>query len=61
MKFRKNHEPVKKEKTTEAADEVLQELDTDAVQQISGGAGNPFANVPRMENQAIDDDLRNNG
>lgn len=60
MKFgKKNNDPVKEIKET--ADDVLQELDGDAMQEISGGANNPFASLPRQENQSIDDDLRSNG
>lgn len=58
MKFKKNNDPVKEIK--EAADDVMEELDIGDLHQVSG-AGNPFANLPRAENQAIDDDLRNNG
>jgi hypothetical protein len=59
MKFgKKNQDPVKEIK--EAADDVLEELDGDAMQQISGGV-NRLAGLPRAENQSIDKDLRDNG
>lgn len=61
MKFSKKNQEQPVKETNEAADDVMQELDSDAVQQISGGAGNPFANVPRANNKPIDDKLRNNG
>ncbi len=60
MLFKKNREELAKEKQANEADDVLQELDGDAMQEISGGA-NPFASLPRQENQSIDDDLRSNG
>ena len=60
MNFRKSREPVKQEKTKEAADDVLQELGSDDMDQVNGGI-NPFAGVPRAENQSIDKDLRDNG
>jgi hypothetical protein len=59
MKLKKNHEPEKETKVNEAADDVMEELDGDLLNQVSG-AGSPFA-IPRAENQSIDSDLRNNG
>ena len=60
MKFGKNREPNPQEKTGEAADDVLLELGSDDMDQVNGGI-NPFAGVPRAENQSIDSDLRDNG
>ena len=59
MKFKKSKEQPVKE-IEEAADDVMQELDSDAMQQISGG-DNRFAGLPRAQNQSIDGDLRSNG
>ena len=39
---------------------AMQELDDAALDEIAG-AGNPFANIPRVPTQSIDDKLRNNG
>ncbi len=60
MKFKKNREPIDKPQTKAPDDDVLQELDADDMTQISG-AGNPFAERPRVGLQSIDEDLRNNG
>ena len=60
MKFKKDKETVK-EQAAEAVAEGMQELDEGAMDQIAGGAVNPFANLPRANNQAIDSDLRSNG
>ena len=42
------------------ADDVMQELDDEAMDQVSG-AGNPFANAARVPTQKIDSKLRNDG
>lgn len=39
---------------------AMQELGDDELDEIAG-AGNPFANIPRVPTQPIDDNLRNNG
>ena len=59
MKIKKNIEDLKKEQ--ENVSDVMQELSEDAMDQVSGGAGNPFADIPRADNQSIDSDLRSNG
>ena len=38
---------------------ILEEIDDDELDTVTG-AGNPFADVPRVPTQNIDDDLRNN-
>ena len=60
MLFKKNKETAKKE-LEDAADDVMQEVEEETASQFAGGVGNPFANLPRANNQAIDDDLRKNG
>ena len=60
MKIKKNRESEKQAQAQNALADVMQELDDDALNQVSG-AGNPFANVPRVPTQPIDDDLRGNG
>ena len=59
MKTKKNNE-VKKETENKAA-EGMQELTDEAVDQVSGGTGNPFAKVARVPTQKIDSKLRNDG
>ncbi|MBR4656232.1 MAG: hypothetical protein IKO68_06605 [Oscillospiraceae bacterium] len=58
MKIKKNIEDLKKEQ--ENVSDVMQELSDDVMDQVSG-AGNPFADIPRADNQSIDSDLRSNG
>lgn len=61
MEIKMKREPDEKEQTKNAlADEML-ELDDDTLSQTSGGAGNPFADLPRVPTKLIDDDLRSNG
>ena len=65
MKDQKIHETLKQaqdaaEQTEKKLENGMQELDDDALDEIAG-AGNPFANVPRVPTQSIDSNLRNNG
>lgn len=53
----KGKEDLKEEKKT---DGKADELSNDDLEKVTGG-GNPFANIPRVGNKPIDDDLRNNG
>ncbi len=39
---------------------AMQELGEDELDEIAG-AGNPFASIPRVPTQPIDEDLRGNG
>ena len=48
------------EQANKALNDVMQELDDDALDGVVG-AGNPFADVPRVPTQPIDDDPRGNG
>ena len=52
-------ETVKKETENKKA-EKMQELDDEAMDQVSG-AGNPFANAARVPTQKIDSTVRKNG
>lgn len=64
MLFKKDKEKAKEkagQKLENTADDVMQEVDEEAANEFVGGVGNPFANLPRANNQAIDSDLRNNG
>ena len=45
------------EQATKAVGSAMQELGEDELDEIAG-AGNPFANVPRVPTQPIDEDLR---
>ena len=58
MKNEKTNETAKQ--ANKAADDVMQELDESTLDQVSG-AGNPFANLPRVPTQSIDSDLRSKG
>ena len=61
MKNKKNNnENVKPQQASIAPDDEMEELDADALKEYTG-AGNPFANRPRVGLQSIDSDLRNNG
>ena len=51
---------IKKETENKAA-EKMQELNDEAMDGVSGGAGNPFAKVARVPTQKIDSKLRNDG
>ena len=44
----------------EEIDSVMQELDDDTLQELSG-AGDPFADRPRVSTKSIDSSLRNRG
>ena len=59
MKLRKNQE-AKQNEQTNPADDVMEELDENEAFQVSG-AGSPWGDRPRADNQPIDDDLRGNG
>ena len=60
MLFKKDKEKARQELES-IADEGMQEVDEESANEYAGGVGNPFANLPRANNQAIDDDLRKNG
>ena len=59
--FNKNKK-LKEEKTKAAKeqDKAMQDLSDEELDKVSG-AGDPFANRPRVTNQKIDDSLRNKG
>ncbi len=61
MKGKKNNENEKKALLNDEPVDKTQELDEDDLDQVAGGAGNPFGGRPRMGYQPIDGDLRNNG
>ena len=46
------------EQANKAVGSAMQELGDDELDEIAG-AGNPFANVPRVPTQPIDEDMRN--
>lgn len=56
MKDNKKKETVILE--NKALNGAMQELGDDELDEIAG-AGNPFANVPRVPTQPIDEDMRN--
>ena len=58
MKDNKNKENVILE--NKALNGAMQELGDDELDEIAG-AGNPFAKVPRVPTQPIDEDMRNKG
>ena len=65
MKDMKIKENLKKaqdaeEQANKALGSAMQELGEDELDEIAG-AGNPFANVPRVPTQPIDEDLRSKG
>ena len=57
MKIKKDNENVK-EQAVNAAIEGMEEMDDEVMDQVSGGAGNPFANVSRVPMQDITEDVR---
>ena len=58
MKDNKNKENVILE--NKALNGAMQELGDDELDEIAG-AGNPFARLPRVTTQPIDEDMRNKG
>ncbi|MBQ4426915.1 MAG: hypothetical protein II881_04070 [Oscillospiraceae bacterium] len=58
MKDNKNKENVILE--NKALNGAMQELGDDELDEIAG-AGNPFARLPRVPTQPIDEDMRNKG
>ena len=48
------------EQATHALNSVMQELDDDALNQVTG-AGSPFGDVPRPDPEPIDPKARENG
>ena len=48
------------EQANQALESVMQELDDETMDQVSGG-GNPFEDIPRVPTQPIGDEPRNNG
>lgn len=56
--FKQAQDAAKQE--NKAKNSAMEELDDAALDEIAG-AGNPFANIPRVPTQPIDDNLRNNG
>ena len=65
MKNRKNRETLKPaqqavEQANQALNSVMQELDDDALNQVTG-AGSPFGDVPRPDPEPIDPKARENG
>lgn len=48
------------EQANKAVGSAMQELGDDELDEIAG-AGNPFAKVPRVPTQPIDEDMRNKG
>ena len=67
MKDKKTHESLEqfKDAVTQSEDavaqanQVLQELDNDALDQVTG-AGNPFEKIPRPDLQPLDNGVRDN-
>ena len=57
MKIKNRKEAFKPEQENNEVDE-MQELDEEVVSQLSGGAGNPFADAARVPLQEITDDVR---
>lgn len=65
MKDQKIRETLKQaqqavEQANQALNSVMQELDDDALNQVTG-AGNPFGDVPRPDPEPIDPEVRENG
>jgi hypothetical protein len=62
MKNQKNRETLKQavEQANQALNSVMQELDDDALNQVTG-AGSPFGDVPRPDPEPIDPKARENG
>ena len=61
MKDKKLNKTIEQaENTASQALNAMEELGEDELDEIAG-AGNPFANIPRVPTQPIDDDLRGNG
>ena len=48
------------EQANKAVGSAMQELGDDELDEIAG-AGNPFARLPRVPTQPIDEDMRNKG
>ena len=62
MKDKKLNKTIEQaENTASQALNAMEELGEDELDEIAGAAGNPFANIPRVPTQPIDDDLRGNG
>jgi hypothetical protein len=60
MKFKKNKETVK-EQTTDALADVVEELDDETLDKVSGaGDFNPFGNASRVPLQKISKEQREN-
>lgn len=61
MKDKKLNKTIEQaENTASQALNAMEELGEDELDEIAG-AGNPFAAIPRVPTQPIDDDLRGNG
>jgi hypothetical protein len=49
------------EQANKAVGSAMQELGDDELDEIAGAGGNPFARIPRVPTQPIDEDMRNKG
>ena len=61
MKIKKNRENKKQEQTIDAQTDVMEELDDETMNKVSGAGGfNPFGDVPRVPLQEIQEEQREN-